>query len=51
MPLVEIQQAIEIARRLNLVGPSVEQPHYSMMHRERFEQEYEALWKYEKYGR
>jgi len=47
---MEIQQAIEIARRLNLVGPSVEQPHYSMMHRERFEQEYEALWKYEKYG-
>ena len=47
----EIQQAIEIARRLNLVGPSVEQPQYSMLHRERFEQEYEPLWKYERYGR
>ena len=33
-----------------MVGPIAEQPHYSMLHRERFEQEYHPLWKYENYG-
>ncbi|OCF38187.1 voltage-gated potassium channel beta-2 subunit [Kwoniella heveanensis CBS 569] len=47
---MEIQQAIEIAKRLNLVGPAAEQPHYSMLHRERFEKEYEPLWRYENHG-
>lgn len=47
---MEIQQAIEIARRLNLVGPVAEQPHYNMFTRERFEQEYEPLWRNENYG-
>ncbi|KAK6909438.1 voltage-gated potassium channel beta-2 subunit [Kwoniella mangroviensis CBS 10435] len=47
---MQIQQAHEIARRLNMVGPAAEQPHYSMFHRERFEQEYEPLWRYENYG-
>jgi hypothetical protein len=51
MPTVQIQQAIEVAKRLNMVGPVCEQPHYSMLHRERFEQEYEPLWRYENYGR
>lgn len=46
----DIQQATEIARRLNMVGPVCEQPHYSMLTRERFESEYELLWKYENYG-
>ncbi|RSH91824.1 hypothetical protein EHS25_009194 [Saitozyma podzolica] len=47
---MQIQQAIEVAKRLNMVGPVCEQPHYSMLHRERFEQEYEPLWRYENYG-
>lgn len=46
----QIQQAMEIARRLNMVGPVAEQPHYSMFTRERFEQEYEPLWRYENFG-
>ena len=46
----EIHQAHEIARRLNLVGPAVEQPHYSMLHRERFEVEYDTLYKQEGMG-
>lgn len=48
---MQIQQATEIARRLNMVGPVAEQPHYSMLHRERFEAEYEPLWRYENFGR
>jgi len=47
---MQIQQAHEIARRLNLVGPACEQPHYSMMHRERFEVEYDPLFRYEGMG-
>ncbi|EIW72050.1 hypothetical protein TREMEDRAFT_70613 [Tremella mesenterica DSM 1558] len=46
----QIAQAIEIAKRLNMVGPCCEQPHYSMFHRERFESEYESLWRYENFG-
>ena len=40
----QISQAMEIAKRLHMVGPAAEQPHYSMMHRERFEQEYAPIW-------
>ena len=47
---VEIQQACEIARRLDLVAPTCEQPHYSMMHRERFEVEYATAFKREAIG-
>ncbi|RSH88424.1 uncharacterized protein EHS24_000969 [Apiotrichum porosum] len=46
----QIIQAKEIARRLNLVGPAVEQPHYSMLHRERFEVEYGQLFAKEGLG-
>ncbi|ORY33471.1 NADP-dependent oxidoreductase domain-containing protein [Naematelia encephala] len=46
----ELQHAHEIARRLNLVGPACEQPHYSMMHRERFEIEYGPIFKQEGLG-
>lgn len=41
----QITQAKEVARRLNMVGPTAEQPHYSMLHRERFEVEYADLFK------
>lgn len=41
----EIQHAKEIAKRLNLIGPEVEQPHYSMLHRDRFEVEYGPIYK------
>lgn len=41
----QIQEAHEVAQRLNLIGPICEQPHYSMMHRERFEVEYAPLQK------
>ncbi|KAL1408822.1 hypothetical protein Q8F55_005636 [Vanrija albida] len=46
----QIQQAKEVARRLNLVGPTAEQPHYSMLHRERFEIEYAHLFAKEGLG-
>jgi aryl-alcohol dehydrogenase-like predicted oxidoreductase len=36
----QLQEAHEVAAKHNLIGPSAEQPHYSMMHRERFEVEY-----------
>lgn len=41
----EIAAADEIAKRLGLIGPCCEQPHYSMLHRERFEVEYDPLYK------
>lgn len=40
----QIEAAIAVADRLGLVGPCVEQPHYSMLHRERFEVEYAELY-------
>jgi len=46
----QIQQATEIARRLNMVGPCAEQAHYSMLHRDNFETEYDPLWRWEGYG-
>ncbi|KAL7418477.1 hypothetical protein Q5752_006935 [Cryptotrichosporon argae] len=46
----QIQQAKEIARRLHLIGPTAEQPHYSMLHRERFEKEYAPLFEHEGLG-
>ncbi|GAA5989339.1 hypothetical protein JCM10908_001266 [Rhodotorula pacifica] len=44
----QIQEAIGIADRLGLIGPVVEQPQYSLLHREKFEVEYAPL--FEKYG-
>lgn len=44
----EISEAYEIADRLNLHKPIVEQPEYSLLTRHRVEQEYAPL--YEKYG-
>ncbi|KAG0666593.1 hypothetical protein C6P46_004259 [Rhodotorula mucilaginosa] len=44
----QIQEAIGIADRLGLIGPIVEQPQYSLLHREKFEVEYAPL--FQKYG-
>ncbi|GAA6004887.1 uncharacterized protein JCM10292_002546 [Rhodotorula paludigena] len=46
----QIQEAIGIADRLGLVGPVVEQPQYSIFHREKFEVEYKPLWDHYGYG-
>lgn len=40
----EIQEAIGVASRLNLVGPTMEQPQYNLLHRERVEEEYAPLY-------
>lgn len=44
----EIEEAHRLAREHHLVAPSMEQPQYNLLHRERFEQEYAPL--YERYG-
>ncbi|KAI9219393.1 NADP-dependent oxidoreductase domain-containing protein [Blastocladiella britannica] len=44
----QITEAHLVAQRLNLIGPLCEQPQYNMLHRERFEKEYEHL--YSQYG-
>ena len=41
----EIRQAHEVAYRLNLIPPTMEQPQYHMFHRERVEVEYEPLYR------
>jgi len=46
----QTQQAIEIAKRLNLIAPVADQPQYNMFHRHRFEVEYKPLWDHEHYG-
>lgn len=40
----EIMEAHAVARQHNLVAPVMEQPHYSMVHRERVEVEYHKLY-------
>jgi voltage-dependent potassium channel beta subunit len=40
----QLTEAFAIADRLNLIGPTVEQPQYNMVHRERFEKEYAPLY-------
>ena len=40
----QIQEAHAIADKLNLIGPTCEQPQYSMLHREKFEVEYKPLF-------
>jgi voltage-dependent potassium channel beta subunit len=43
-----IEEAHRVARERNLAAPSMEQPQYNLLHRERVEQEYASL--YERYG-
>jgi len=40
----EIMQAYAIARQYNLISPTMEQPEYNMLHRERVEKEYARLY-------
>lgn len=40
----QIQQALDIAAQRNLQGPSMEQPQYNLLHRERVEREYVPLY-------
>ncbi|MFU8779748.1 MAG: potassium channel beta subunit family protein [Kiritimatiellia bacterium] len=44
----EITQAHQVARQYNLIPPLMEQPHYNLFHRKRFEKEYARL--YTEYG-
>lgn len=44
----EIEEAFQISERLDLIPPSMEQPQYNMLVRERFEKEYAPL--YENYS-
>ncbi|KAI9687222.1 MAG: hypothetical protein M1822_002265 [Bathelium mastoideum] len=46
----QISEATLIAEKYNLIAPVVEQPQYNMFHRERFEVEYEPLFKQFQYG-
>ncbi|HVI55002.1 MAG TPA: aldo/keto reductase [Luteibacter sp.] len=47
-PAEQIAEAHRVARENHLVGPSMEQPQYNLLHRERVEVEYAPL--YEQYG-
>lgn len=40
----QIAEAKGVAKELGLIGPSAEQAHYSLLHRERFESEYASLF-------
>jgi len=40
----QIMQAYSVARERNLIPPTMEQPHYNMLHRKRFEVEYDRLY-------
>jgi voltage-dependent potassium channel beta subunit len=40
----EIMQAYAVARQYNLIPPTMEQPQYNMLHRERVEKEYARLY-------
>ncbi|OAV94658.1 hypothetical protein PTTG_06896 [Puccinia triticina 1-1 BBBD Race 1] len=46
----QIQEAVTVAEKYNLVAPVVEQPQYSLLHRERFEVEYDPIFKNLGYG-
>jgi voltage-dependent potassium channel beta subunit len=41
----QIQEAHMVANRLHLIPPLMEQPEYNMLHRDRFEAEYDALYR------
>ena len=47
-PADKIEMAFRLAKEMNCVPPTMEQPEYNMFHRERVEKEYAPL--YEKYG-
>jgi voltage-dependent potassium channel beta subunit len=42
---VEIMEAYSVARQYNLTPPTMEQPQYNLLHRDRFEVEYSKLYK------
>ena len=46
----EIREAYEVSRREHLIAPSMEQPQYNMLHREKLEKEYLNLFKDYKMG-
>ncbi len=46
----DIETAVQVARDNGLTPPSMEQPQYSLLSRERFETEYAPLWKQLGYG-
>ena len=46
----QISEAHLIAEKYNLIAPIAEQPQYNMFHRERFEVEYDPLYKQYQYG-
>lgn len=41
----EIMEAHMVARQLNLIGPTMEQPQYNMFHRDKVEVEYSQIYK------
>ena len=41
----EIMEAHMVAQRYNLIGPSMEQPQYNMLHRQKVEVEYSQIYK------
>ena len=47
---LDIQEAYEISRKLNLTPPSMEQPEYNMFRRDKMEDEYLPLFAREKLG-
>jgi aryl-alcohol dehydrogenase-like predicted oxidoreductase len=46
----QIQEAWAVADKLGLQGPVLEQPQYNAFHRERFEVEYDPLFKFRGMG-
>ncbi len=46
----EVEAAFAAAKEHNLTPPTMEQPQYSLLVRERFEQEYAPLWTKHRYG-
>jgi voltage-dependent potassium channel beta subunit len=46
----QITEAFMVARQYHLIPPTMEQPHYNMFHRERFEVDYARLYREFRYG-
>lgn len=46
----QIMEAFQVARRDHLIPPTMEQPQYNMLHRQRFEIEYERIFSEMGYG-
>ncbi|GAB5587119.1 hypothetical protein Unana1_02019 [Umbelopsis nana] len=49
-PAYLVTEAINVAKRLGLIEPIVEQPQYNMFHRDRVEKEYRPLYEMHKLG-